>query len=122
MPSSGPESREDLRPRRLRLRRGLAGAPSSLIAIGFRRCLGLGLLALGLHRGLQFGCDQLVVLGAQVDLLGVRDGCLGAIGGAVVAEQVVLALELLDLLNGDLELVGHPSIGTTLSYPASDLV
>jgi hypothetical protein len=33
-----------------------------------------------------------------------------------------LPLELLDVLNGDLELVGHPSVGTTLSYPASDLV
>ncbi len=86
------------------------------------RRFGLGLLALSLHRGLQFGRNQLVILGAQVNLLGVRDGRRRAVGGAVVAEQVVLALELLDLLNGDLELVGHPSIGTTLSYPTSDLV
>ncbi len=92
------------------------------IIVGFSRRFGLGLLALSLHRGLQFGSDQLVVLGAQIDLLGVRNGRRSAIGGAVLAEQVVLALELLDLLNGDLELVGHPSIGTTLSYPTSDLV
>ena len=82
----------------------------------------LGLRALGLHRGLQFGGDQLVVLGAQIDLLGIGHGGAGAIGGILVAEELILPLELLDLLNGDLELVGHPSIGTTLSYPASDLV
>ena len=36
--------------------------------------------------------------------------------------EPLLALERLDLLHGDLELVGDPRVGTALSDPATDLV
>ena len=39
-----------------------------------------------------------------------------------VGLQAVLALERLDLLDGDLELVGDPRVGATLSHPSTDLV
>ena len=39
-----------------------------------------------------------------------------------VGLQILLALERLDLLNGDVELVRDPCVGATLSHPPTDLV
>jgi hypothetical protein len=65
---------------------------------------------------LELGGDLRVVLGAQIDLL---DG--GAVRFAS-GSRPLLALEGLDLLDGDFELVGDPRVGTTLSHPPADLV
>src|SRR6202167_1266655 len=83
---------------------------------------GLRLLALGLHFGrLQLGGDQRVVLGPEIDFVGVvaREDSIGGLG---VADELVLAPELLDVTDGDLELVGNPGVGTALPYPRADLV
>ncbi len=42
--------------------------------------------------------------------------------GILVADQLVLALELLDLLHRDFELMGDPRVGATLAHPGADLV
>ena len=77
--------------------------------------------ALGLDLGgLQLSGDQRVVLGAQVDLLEV--GPAPARDRLVVAGELVLALELLDVLHADFELMGDPGVGTALPYPDADLV
>ena len=110
-------------------------------ALGFLLVLGLGgggsnsgcgLLFRGLARGLfggtrlffglargfgfELGGDLRVVFRAQVHLFG---------GGAVLFEvglEALLALEGLDLLDGDFQLVRNPRIGATLSHPPADLV
>ena len=46
----------------------------------------------------------------------------GACGGVLVAGKIVLALELLDVLHADFELVCDPGVGTALPYPDTDLV
>src|ERR1700733_3891275 len=71
--------------------------------------------------GLELGGDERVVLSTQVDLLGVVAGC-GALGGLLVADQLVLALELLDVADGHLELVSDPSVSSALAHPGADLV
>ena len=90
-------------------------------ALALRRRLGLGAFALGLQRGrLELCGDQGVVLGAEIDL--IVEVARARTRRGLLASQVVLALELLDLLHGDFELVGDPSVGTTLAYPGADLV
>src|SRR3954447_21153524 len=85
---------------------------------GFRGGL-LGRLRRLLRLGVELGRDLGVVLRAEVDLL---------VGGAVAAvavllgRELVLALEGLDLLDGDFELVGNPRIGAALTDPRADLV
>ena len=78
----------------------------------------LGALGLG---GLELGGDQSIILGAQIDLvieIGADRGAVGLVAGL----QMLLALESLDLLNGDLELVGDPGVGASLADPAADAV
>ena len=135
MPSSGPEL---LPPERDA--EHAAAAPSAaaagarargvvlVVVLGARLArlrgllLGLRLRALGLEfGGLELGGDQRVVLGAQVDLLGVVGGGR-ALAGVLVADQIVLALELLDVAHADLELVGDPGVGAALAHPGADLV
>ena len=89
--------------------------------------LGEARLLLGARRlgGFELGRDERVVLGAQVDLVvevGAGRGAVGSAVGVAVRDEVVLLLERLDLLNGDLELMGYPGVGTTLADPAPDLV
>src|ERR1019366_1672124 len=65
--------------------------------------------------------DQRVVLGAEVDLLGIAR--LGrSRRGLLVTDELVLALELVDVPDADLELVSHPGVGAALPYPCTDLV
>jgi hypothetical protein len=98
---------------------GLLGFPLGLLGLGTGP---LGLQGGGLQLGgLQLGGDQSVVLGSKVDLSG-EVGRDGAVGGLLAAHQVVLALELLDLLDGDFELMGHPGVGAPLAHPRADLV
>ena len=96
---------------------GLLGLGGGLLGLArlFLRAAGFLLLAaLGLL--LELGRDRGVVLGAEVDLVGGR-------GIAPVAGlQILLALERLDLLNGHVELMRDPGVGTTLSHPPTDLV
>jgi len=78
--------------------------------------------ALGLHfGGLELGGDQRVVLRAQVHLLVVIGG-RGALGELLLAHEVVLALELLDLGRADPQLMRDPGGSAALSYPGADLV
>src|SRR4051794_19775642 len=65
--------------------------------------------------GLELGGDRRVVLGAEVDLL-------EGLGRITVRLQVVLALEGLDLLHGDLELMGDPGVRAALPDPPTNLV
>ena len=58
--------------------------------------------------------DRGVVLGAEIDLLGGRLAAVGL--------EILLALEGLDLLHRDLELVRDPRVGATLSHPPSNLI
>src|SRR5215207_8409407 len=115
----------------------LAPAPARRARAGRLRRLLLvfgGLLLGGLARGLlgglclllraahllrvELGGDRLVVGRAQVDLVGGR-----AVGGPVaVGLEPVLALERLDLLDRDFELMSDPRVGATLSHPSTDLV
>ncbi len=71
----------------------------------------LGLLGRARSGGLELRRDQGVVLGAKVDLV-VEVEPRGAVLRRVVGRELVLALELLDLLDGDLELVGDPRVGS----------
>src|SRR5215207_274044 len=80
---------------------------------------GLRLLLCAAHLlRLELGGDRLVVGRAKVDLVGGRGG-----GGPVAAgPEPVLALERLDLLDRDFELMSDPRVGATLSHPSTDLV
>ena len=64
----------------------------------------------------EFGSDLRVVFRAQIDLLDSGAVLLG------VGLEALLALEGLDLLDGDFQLVRDPRIGATLSHPPADLV
>ena len=95
----------------------LLGGGCGFLLGGFAGGL-LGLLlraALGLF--LELGGDRRVVLGAQVDLFE-----RGAARLRPVGLELLLALEGLDLLDGDVELVRDPGVCTTLSHPPTDLV
>ncbi len=81
--------------------------------------LDAGTLGLGFG-GFELGGDQRVILGPQVDLLGVVPG--GRLRSGILAGQLVLALELLDITDADLELVGHPGVGPPLAHPGADLI
>ena len=131
MPSSAPEaapadrepSTRRPRPPRLRRARGLGRLLIVLVGVGFLSGLlgGFGLGALGLDfGGLELGGDQRVVLGAQVDLVGIIGR--GRRLGGVLLDEIVLALELFDVAHADLQLMRDPGVGTTLSYPGADLV
>src|SRR5262249_18735496 len=72
-------------------------------------------------RRFELGGDQGVVLGAEVDLLREVAGAR-PVPGLLVADELVLALELLDVPDADLELVGDPRVGTALPRPGADLV
>jgi hypothetical protein len=93
-----------------------------LILIGAIAVLGrLGAGALGLgFGGFELRGDQRVILGAEVDLLGVVAN--GRIGTGLLAGEVVLALELLDVADTDLQLVCHPGVGPSLAHPGADLI
>ena len=90
-------------------------AASSALRASSSACAGL-LLGAALGLLLELGGDRGVVLGAEVDLLG------GGAGSLAVGLQILLALERLDLLDGDVELVRDPGVGATLSHPPADLV
>src|SRR4029078_458419 len=47
---------------------------------------------------------------------------VGAEGVLAAGLQALLALECLDLLDGDLELMGDPGVRTPLAHPPADLV
>ncbi len=70
--------------------------------------------------GLELRGDQCVVLRAQVDLLRVVRRA--AVRPLLVAHELVLALELLDVAHAHLELVRHPCVGAALPHPGADLV
>ena len=94
---------------------GLGGL---LLGGGGLRGLLLGAARLGL---LELGGDQRIVFRAEIDLVVEVDGDrLRAVllGGG----EVVLALEGVDLLDGDLELVCDPCISAPLAHPGADLV
>src|SRR5579875_2629551 len=107
-----------------------ASAPAALlallgIAIGPGPLLGLlALLLLGLRAPrlgrLQFGGDQGLILGPQIDLVVVVAGQPHPLGGSLV--EVVLALEGLDLLHGHLQLMGDPGVGASLADPGADAI
>ena len=71
--------------------------------------------------GVKLSGNQRVVLGSQVDvlvILGHGGGTIGVVPGV----ELLLALEGLDLLNGDLELVSDPRVGPPLTDPGADAV
>jgi hypothetical protein len=84
-----------------------------VLVLGLLLRLALGLQSLG-HEG--------VVLGAQVELLGLgaRDEglALARFGG----RQVVLALEGTDIADRHVQLMGDPRVGAALTHPGADLV
>src|SRR5262249_29215224 len=81
----------------------------------------LGLGTLGLYfRLLELGRDQRVVLRAQVDLVGVVLG--DWIERVLVADGLVLALELSDVAHAGVELMSDPWVGAALPYPRADLI
>ena len=93
-----------------------------LVLVGPVAVLG-GLCASSLGLGFcrfELGGDKSVILGAEIDLLGVVPG--GGVRTGLLAGQVVLALELLDVADADLELVGDPGVGPTLAHPGADLI
>ena len=114
-------------PRRLRRRAGAGPRPLLFLSLALVLplsvpvipTLGLGPLSLGFG-GLQLGCDQRIVLGSQIDFVWIVVAT--ALGRLAVADELVLALELLDVAHGHLELVGDPGIGTALPYPRADLI
>src|SRR5437763_1536032 len=57
----------------------------------------------------------------QVDLV-VEVRTDGNVSRVTVGREVVLTLEGLDLLHGDLELMGDPGVGATLANPSANLV
>jgi hypothetical protein len=72
--------------------------------------------ALGLGFGcFQLGGDQRIVLGAQVDLVRIV-AYGGSVRGLLLADQLVLVLELLDVLDAHPKLVGDPRVGSTLAH------
>ena len=78
--------------------RGLRVLLAVLLVIAVARQLRLRARSLGLRFGcLELGGDQRVVLGAQVDLLGVVPAPPAPSAGLLVADELVLALELLDV-------------------------
>ena len=83
------------------------------LVVVFVRLLGFGRV--------QFGGDQGVVLGAEIDLVVVIDEIAGAFGLGPGLEAL-LALEGLDLLDGDLELVRDPRVRPPLTHPGADSV
>ena len=85
-----------------------------LVAVAVFRIRGL------LRGGLELRRDQRVVLGAQIDL--VVEVQARAVGRLAALDKLVLALELLDLLDRHLELMGNPRVGAALADPAADLV
>ena len=117
-----------MRPPRLRRARLGFASSSGVLALGGRGLFLLGGLACGLLGGLglllgalggfllELGGDGRVVFGAQIDLF------VGGSGLGSVGLQILLSLEGLDLLDGDVELVRDPCVGTTLSHPPTDLV
>ena len=117
-----PPERLPRPPLRLRLRvlgaGSLLGILVGLLVLVARELPGTLGFSLG---GFELGGDQGVILGAQVDLLRVVAG-RGALGVLLVADELVLALELLDVANADLELMGDPGIRPALAHPGADLV
>src|SRR4051794_29573564 len=72
--------------------------------------------------GFELGGDESVVLGPQINLVvEVQARSVDGLRSVPVVE-LVLALELLYLLDGDLQLVGDPRIRAALADPATDLV
>jgi hypothetical protein len=71
--------------------------------------------------GLELGRDQRIVLGPQIDLVGVVRGAAGTLRSIVLTERI-LPLELFDIAYADFELVRDPSVGATLPHPGSDLI
>ena len=97
-------------PRRPRRRRGARPLVLGLLV------LLLGALGLG---GVELGGDQRVVLGAQIDLVVEVHGSGVGLGGRL---EALLALEGLNLLNGDLELMRDPRVRPSLADPCADPV
>jgi len=87
-----------------------------LVGIAFVVFL-LGALRLG---RLELGGDERVVLGAQIDFVVEVEADAGI--GFAVGLEALLALEGLDLLNRDLELVRDPRVRAALAYPGPDPV
>ena len=75
----------------------------------------------GLLGGIELGGDQRVVLGPEVDLVVKVDERYRSYPGRRRL-QALFALEGLDLLDCDLELVRDPGIGAPLAHPAADPV
>ncbi len=69
----------------------------------------------------ELGGDQRIILGTQVDLV-IKVGDRDRRVWIRVWLQRLFALEGLDLLNGDLELVRDPRVGASLAHPAADPV
>src|SRR5271165_3066866 len=90
----------------------LAGLVDVVAFTGLRGC-GAGELGLRLG-GLELGGDQ-------SDLLGVA-GAARAVGRLLVADELVLALELLDVAHANFELVCDPGVGAALANPGANLV
>ncbi len=96
-----------------------AAAALQLVFGRLTRCLfgGTGLFfGFASGFGFQLRGDLRIVFRAQIDLFGAV---------AVFFEiglEALLALEGLDLLDGDFQLVRYPRIGATLSHPPADLV
>jgi carbon storage regulator len=78
-------------------------------------------LLLVLHGlGIEGSGDQRVILGAQVEIVVERDRALGF--RAFGRLELVIALELAQILHGNLELMGDPGVGPALSHPRPDLI
>jgi hypothetical protein len=71
--------------------------------------------------GLQLGGDQCIVLGAKIDLVIEVCGDADTVGVGTRLE-ILLALERLNLLNGYLELMRDPGVGSPLADPGADAV
>jgi hypothetical protein len=106
-----------------------AAPPARLVRVvaGVVAVIGLlllgGFVLLGLALGLERGCHECVVLGAQV-LLGGLGAHRGGIAFALSVRrgELVLTLEGADVGDGDLELVRDPGVGAPLADPGPDLV
>jgi len=75
----------------------------------------------GFRLSVKFGGDQSIVLGPQVDLIVKIDGGDGGVGIGIWLQRI-FALEGLDLLDCDLELVCDPGVGASLTHPGADSV